>query len=505
MKAVIYARYSSHNQTEQSIEGQLRECNKYANNNDITIVDTYIDRAISGTTDKREQFQKMIKDSDHGFFDAVITYKIDRFARNRYDSAMYKSKLQKNGVKVLYATEHIPDEPIGIMLESLLEGMAEYYSEELSQKIKRGMKESAYKCKALGGPVPLGYKVNSDKKYEIDVEKAPIVKMVFELYDKGFTSHDICTKLNKMGFKTSRGGEFKKNSLWVIFRNKKYIGVYEGAGIVVEDGIPAIVDKDLFERVQKRLGNVGKRPAVKKSNVDYKLSGKIYCAYCGAYMIGESGTSKHHGRKHYYYKCGSRKRNMKCNKKTVRKEWLESVVVNHTVKYVLQPAKVDFIAKKCVELSEKERKDDTELKTLKKQLNDVQKSIDNIMAALEQGIWSGTTKERLEELESAKDKLIFEIDMCSIKHPRLTEDHIIYLLSKFCSPEKVGTDEYTTTIIKTFVNSVHLSNDKMVITYNLTNKKAELESSVLNLLSTHRDIDFNGFCEGSDLIENGGE
>lgn len=155
MKAVIYARYSSDNQREESIEGQLRECTAYCDKNDITVLRTYIDRAMSAKTDHRPDFQRMIKDSAKGLFDAIIVWKLDRFARNRYDSAHYKAQLRKYGVKVLSATENISDGPEGIILESMLEGMAEYYSAELAEKVIRGHTENALKCKYNGGPQPL--------------------------------------------------------------------------------------------------------------------------------------------------------------------------------------------------------------------------------------------------------------------------------------------------------------------------------------------------------------
>mgnify|MGYP000169938890 FL=1 len=140
---VIYARYSSNHQREESIEGQLRECKAFAKVQNIDIINTYIDRALSAKTDDRPGFLKMIADSSKQAFDYVIVYQLDRFARNRYDSAFYKMKLKKNGVKVLSAKENITNDPAGIILESVLEGMAEYYSVELAQKVKRGMTENA--------------------------------------------------------------------------------------------------------------------------------------------------------------------------------------------------------------------------------------------------------------------------------------------------------------------------------------------------------------------------
>ena len=126
--AAIYARYSSDNQTEQSIEGQLRVCEEYAQRNNIVIVDTYIDRAMTGTNDNRPDFQRMIQDSVKKKWDFILVYKLDRFSRNKFESVVNRRKLADNGVKLLSAMENIPDSPEGIILESLLERMNQYFS-----------------------------------------------------------------------------------------------------------------------------------------------------------------------------------------------------------------------------------------------------------------------------------------------------------------------------------------------------------------------------------------
>ena len=180
MTAVIYARYSSDNQREESIEGQIRECTAYAEKNDLTVVKHYIDRAISAKTDNRPEFQQMIKDSDKKLFDIVLVWKLDRFARNRYDSARYKTQLKKNSVKLVSATEIISEGPEGIILESVLEGYAEYYSADLSEKVIRGMTENALKGKFTGGAIPFGYTINADRHFEIDPMTAPFVAETFQ-------------------------------------------------------------------------------------------------------------------------------------------------------------------------------------------------------------------------------------------------------------------------------------------------------------------------------------
>lgn len=185
MRGVIYARYSSDNQREESIEGQIRENTAFADKNGIEIVGTYIDRAYSAKTDNRPDFQKMIKDSAGKSFDVVIVWKLDRFARDRYGSAFYKRALRKNGVRVVSATEVIAEGTAGILLESLLEGMAEYYSADLAEKVSRGMTENALKCRFNGGTVPFDYMIDEEQNYQINPAQAPLVLEMFRRYAGG--------------------------------------------------------------------------------------------------------------------------------------------------------------------------------------------------------------------------------------------------------------------------------------------------------------------------------
>lgn len=506
MRTVIYARYSpGANQTEQSIEGQLRECEIYAQQHNLTIVGNYIDRHLTGTNDNRPDFQRMMKDSDRHLFDAILMYKMDRFARNRYDSAIYKTRLKRNGVKIFYAKENIPDGPEGIILESLLEGMAEYYSAELSQKIKRGMRESAYKCHVTGGHLALGYSIADDKSFVINDDQAVIVRKIFEMYDAGTKVVDICRELNAQDVKTAYGAKFNKNSLRKLLSNEKYIGVYKCMGVREEGGVPAIVDSELFDRVQKRLSANQKAPARAKAKVDYLLSGKLYCGYCGAGMVGESGTGKS-GQKHYYYICVNKKRERSCEKKTVRKEWIETVVARATELNILCPDKIDAIAKKCVEVQSRDTSKNTELLFLQKQLAETKKSIQNLEAAIEQGIITKTTKSRLTELEAAQERIEFEIDACNIKQPRLDEDQIKFMLSQFQRKEDQPDEDYLKTLIDCFIDNVYLFDDKIIVTYNLTNEKSELESSLLTFHSNPENPDNVRVLMGSDMeLDGGGE
>ena len=317
--AVIYARYSCDKQTEQSIEGQLRVINEFAEREGYTIVGQYIDRAKSAKTANRPEFLRMIEDSAKHLFQYVIVYKLDRFSRNRYDSAFYKQKLKKNGVQVVSATEMLSDNPESIITEAILEAMAEFYSAELGQKTKRGMRESALKCQSTGSQPPLGYKWGTDKRLHIDEATAAIPRIAFEMYAQGKGKKAIADDLNARGYRTRTGRKFNINTFDTMLKNRKYIGVFTyGEDIAVEGGCPALIDKDTFDRVQELLGQTKKAPARARAKVEYYLAGRLFCGYCGEKMTAVGGTSRN-GTQYHYYKC----KNKDCRKLAERKDYLE--------------------------------------------------------------------------------------------------------------------------------------------------------------------------------------
>ena len=285
MNVVIYARYSYSGQREESIEGQMKACREYANEHDYNVIHEYIDRGRSATTANRPQFQQMLLDSKKHCFEAVIVYQLDRFARNRYDSAVAKHSLRKNGVTVLSATEGISDSPEGQMLEGILESMAEYQSQDMAVKIKRGHMVNAEKCVYNGGPVPLGYYIDDEHHYQIDEKTAPIVQKVFHDYADNIPIVDIVEELNVAGIRTSRGTAFTVDSFRTLLKNKRYTGCYVYAGVEVSGGIPRIIEDELFNKVQEKV----KRNKHKKSSrVRYLLSTKVFCGECDSVMVGHS-------------------------------------------------------------------------------------------------------------------------------------------------------------------------------------------------------------------------
>ena len=467
MTAVIYARYSSDSQREASIEGQLRDCKDYAEKNGITVVGTYIDRAYSAKTDDRPEFQHMIKDSAKKIFDVVLVWKLDRFARNRFDAVNYKYQLEKNGVHLVSAMEPISQGPEGIMVESMLIGMAEYYSAELALKVARGERENALQCKYNGGIVPLGFTIGKeDRLYHIDPETAPIVQEIFTRYANGEPAEKIAASLNERGLRTRTGKPFVKNSFFQIFRNRRYIGEYRYKDIVTPGGIPAIVDEDLFDRVQQRFEQnriAHGRPA--KEDVSYLLTTKLFCGKCGTLMGGESGTS-HMGNTYYYYKCGNAKRHGKahCDLKAIRKEPLERFVVETAIKVIFS----DEIIEQLIDLiMEAQQQENTRLPVLKDQLRDTEKRLANLLEAIEQGILTPTTKQRLDELEARKEALNTSILEEELKKPVLTREWMRFWFEKFRKGD-MRDMEHQRQIIDTFVNSVYVFDDRVVLNFNFT-------------------------------------
>lgn len=452
MNVVLYMRYSSEKQNEQSIEGQDRVCSEFCLRQGYTIVGRYIDRATSAfkDVDKRPEFQRMIKDSEKRKWDAVVVYKLDRFARNRYDSTVFKAQLRKNGVKLISATENISDSPEGIILESVLEGMAEFYSMELSQKIIRGQNESARKGLFQGGAIPLGYKV-VDRKLAIDEETAPIVREAFELYAEGATIARICNIFNSKGYRTARGGRFTKQSFHAMFQNEKYKGVYEYRDVRIEDGVPVIIDADLFDRVKQKVQDNRYAPARGTAKVNYLLAQKIFCGHCGSVMIGECGRGRH-GTMYHYYSCRARKSHKACDKKPVPKDAIETAVYNDVL-HLFTPERIDKIADDCIVLNREYLESSSIIPSLQRELEDVERKIQNLLKLVESGVVSEALGQRLMELEEQKNGILTRKESAKREMTVLDKETVVKFLNKIADGS-IRIENLKDKIFKCYVNSV---------------------------------------------------
>ena len=467
-RAVIYARFSCDNQREESIDGQLRECSAFARSKGLLVVGNYIDRAVSAKTDERPQFQKMISDSKGKTFDFVIVWKVDRFSRSRYDALKYKSVLKKHGVRVLSATEAISDGPEGILLESVLDGLAEYYSADLAEKVKRGMTDNVINGK-VNGLVPLGYK-NVNGRFAIDEHDAGIVREIFRLYT---TTNTTCNQIAKSfadrGIKSSSGRPIGNSKVVRVVQNRKYLGEYEMCGMMNKNAIPAIIDEKTFELAQTRISNNRTKPGRHTARLNYLLSPKVFCGECGKMMVAD-GVNKPNGMIYRYYKCVNNRRKQACKLKGIGKELLERIVLNAIMDVLHDPSAVREMASK---LFESQNRESPYFLMLEERRKETKSKLDNIMKVLEDGGGEFMRfKQRYVELEGELKEIEIKIDKEMLVRPNFSLGHIEETFSFFAGLD-LENEEDRQRLVDVFLNSVfvHKNGDIDIVFNYMTAKK----------------------------------
>ena len=460
---MAYARYSSAGQRDVSIEQQLADIRAFAAREGYTIVHEYADHARSGFKDvtARTAFQSMIAAAETGSYDTIIAWKVDRFGRNREDSAIYKGKLRRFGVRVLYAMEPIPEGSAGVLLEGMLEATAEWYSRQLSENVVRGMTDNAHRCLYNGTRI-LGYTRGPDDHYAINPEEAAIVRQIFDLYRAGFSAARICRQLNDQGLRTSRGKLFAPEGLMRILTNERYTGIYIWGSIRVLDGMPAIISKSDFEEAQRMRTKTARH--VEQGAVEFLLTGRAICGHCGAAMIGDSGTSKS-GARHYYYSCQAHKARKGCDKKSVSKDYLESAVVDFILDHVLADEQIEKTADAVMALQQEELKH-SPLAAMEAEHAKIMKQIDNINDAIAAGIWNTSTSARLKSLEDQAEDLRVSVESLRYSQAQLLDrDRVIFFLKRFTKGDRQDP-LLRRHVIETFVNSVYVYDDHLKLVIN---------------------------------------
>jgi DNA invertase Pin-like site-specific DNA recombinase len=479
---VLYGRYSSHGQNDASIEQQFDECRKYCEQNDIQIVAEYSDRAKTGTNDNRKDFQRMIRDSAKQAWQIVVVWKVDRFGRNRYEIANNKYKLKKNGVRVLYAKESIPDGPEGILLESVLEGSAEYYSANLAQNVRRGMAANAAELK-INGALPLGYRKGADSRYEIDPKAASIVKGIFEDYAAGVPPTDIALRLNARGVHTSSGAKWGRNSFRTLIGNERYTGVYIYGDTRIEGGIPAIIDRDTWEKANAKIAKRKRQPG-RGRQVDYALTGKLYCGICGETIVGGVATSRT-GDPYYYYNCTGRKvKKSGCLKNSVRKEWLETLVYEAVKEEILTDVTIAHIADAC-EKAQLAEQEEPEIKDIETRLREVDRKIENLIDAIEKNGADDDIETRLAERK--KERLYLKERALDVRGGEIIpKDAIIFWLEKMrglalSAPQTQGL------LADIFIQKIYLYDNEIRIACRITSGESiEISKTFVDDIGTEK-------------------
>lgn len=487
--AVIYARYSSTNQREESIEAQVRACQDYARRNGLVIVDTYADSAKTGTNAEREEFQRMIADSAAGKFEFVIVHKLDRFSRDRYDSVAYKRKLKANGVTVRSVLENLDGSPESLILESLLEGMAAYYSQNLVRESLKGLKENGYKCMHNGGIPPLGYDVDKEtRKYVINEEEAMVVRYIFSSYADGAGYNQIIGYLNANGYRSKRGRAFGKNSIHDLLKNIRYTGVYtynmvqvkDSVGvrnnkpkpkeeqIIIEGGMPAIIDKETFARVQIQMRRNRQEAGRKKAHSVYLLSGIIHCGECGAIMWANKCRDRH-GNITCFYVCSTRDYKKHCDNKGIRKEVIENFVLTQLVEDLFNKDSIDNLRNDLIRYQQRRKAAiSADRDVLISEKEETAKKISNIVKLVSaSGVSLDTVNHELKSLETRQQKIERRIDELDKETDDLTISE--KQLSEISEHEQIVRDRTNMRklrqIVSYYVDAVLIFHDRIEIAY----------------------------------------
>ena len=461
--AVAYARYSSAGQRDVSIDQQLADIRAFADREGYTLVHEYADHARSGfkNIEARTEFHRMITAAETRTFDTVLAWKVDRFGRNREDSAIYKSQLRRLGVRVVYVMEPIPEGAAGVLTEGMLEAIAQWYSENLSENVKRGMHDNARRCLYNGSRV-YGYVPGPDQRYVIDEAQAAVVRQIFKLYTEGHSMAAIVRILNDAGQRTETGKLFCLNKVANILRQERYLGIYIWSDVRIPGGMPAIIDQNTWEAAQFMKQKTGRH--YESSPVEFLLTGKAFCGHCRKPLVGDSGTSKS-GATHYYYTCQTHKRRAGCDKKSVRKQLLEDKVIDFLLDHCLAGPEMERIADAVV-ASEKEKRKSSPLASMNAELRSVIRKIDNINNAIAEGVWTSSTAVRLKELEATADELRSSISTLEYAEGQLLDrDRVMFFLDRFRNLDR-SDPENRRFLIRTFLNSVYVFDDHLLIMIN---------------------------------------
>lgn len=494
LKAVAYCRYSSHLQREESIKAQLRAIENYSAEHGYVLLDSYVDEAQSGKTDDRISFQKLMSDikSKHIKIDAVIVHKGDRFARNRYDAAIYKNILKQNNIKLISVTENLDNNnPESVILESVLEGMAEYYSLNLSREVRKGLKENALLAKATGGRPPLGYDVDPDsKQLVINEYEAGAVKLIFKMYLDGRSYGDIITALNNKGYKTKRKEPFVKNSIHSILKNPKYTGLFiynleapkyssgkairyakaEGDKVIkIENAFPAIISNEDFEKVQEMMKAKRHRTGTYNAKANYLLSGKIFCGDCKAPYTGNKRKASSTHPEYISYRCSKRNGKNICSNKEIRKEYIEELVLKQISGLIFSKDMIPKLFDKINDvLADKNNDIELSKKSYENKLKEVTRQIDNLVSVLAD-TGSKAVIERLNSLEKEKILIENQLESLSLKisEAKISMETVVVLFEKAKQLFANGTLDSSKKLIDLFVNRVDVYKDRIEIKLNI--------------------------------------
>ncbi|MBF0548742.1 MAG: recombinase family protein [Candidatus Riflebacteria bacterium] len=496
--AVGYVRYSSLSQREESLEAQIRLIDEYAQREGYVLTSFYADHACSGTNStKRPEFLRLMEDAKKGVFQYVIVHKLDRFSRNRYESSNFKFHLKKYGVRLISVLEKLDESPESIILESLLEGMNEYYSKNLAREVKKGITQSALSARHLGGKPPLGYSVDRNTmKYIINEEEAEIVRTIFSMYLNGMGYGKLIAYLNSQGHRTKWKKTFGKTAIYTILRNTKYKGLYtfnrgpakDCSGrrtikktqediISIPNGLPAIISEEQFAKVQEKLSLEAKKSGMYKAKAVYLLSGIVQCGCCNHQFHANGRIGGRNRTKYYTYRCSHRAANKdNCNNIEVNRNYLEDFVLSELQRVLFNERRIGSLVKRLNEYQIKTLTDNNqEIEKVQKELSAINPQIQNILDAIVKGMDHSTLKDRLTTLEGEKVRLELkkkELEYSDQK-PFMDETTLREILKKYSNFVKTRSIPECKKFVKEFVEKVVVHKDSIEVHLKINIMKGE--------------------------------
>ena len=483
---VLYARYSSHNQRDVSIDQQVDAGTKKATEYGISIMKIYSDRAVSGKTDKRTDFQRMMRDAEKGEFQFVVAWKSNRMGRNMLEAMLNEAKLNALGVRVIYVEENFDDTAAGRFAARSMMNVNQFYSESMAEDIKRGMDDNALKC-MVNGSIGYGYKKGSDGRFAVDEKKASVLTEIYQRVSEREPFVDIFTDLNNRGIPSPSGGKWNRSSFHRLLPpNERIRGIYIWGDHRVEGGIPRLISDELYYKVEEVLKTKKNSQGRHRESGDYLLTGKLFCGYCNSPMTGVSGTGKS-GKSHYYYVCQKKRTAHECKKKNVRRENIELTIAQAIKDYALRPESIEWIADSVAAYAKK-LEEGERITLLQEKLSGIKKTIKNIMTAIEQGIFTDTTRDRLLELEKEQAELTKQISIEKSNMVSVSREDIIAGLSTFQDGD-IHDKTYRIQLFDTFLIAVYLYDDEMKIVFTFSGKNKSL--SIPLDISTLREEDYN--------------
>ena len=498
VRVAFYSRFSSDMQREESIEAQEYDMEQFAEQNGLLIVARYQDRAKSGTKSDREEFQRMLKDAARDKFDLVLVHKLDRLARKASDSYGARVEFAKYKIGFIAVTQPFDTEPPeGRLMTAIFEALAEFYSENLATEIQKGKKTNARKGMHVGGKPPLGYDVDKETlQLVINEREAEGVRLAFELANKGVGYEKISMELERLGIRSKYGNPFGKNSLHGLLRNAKYTGLYvynisaakdengkrnghqskEDADIIkLENGCPAIIDKDLFDAVQQKMtvrkrAESGGRASAQET---YLLSGKIVCGECEShYQAMLRKPSKGHPNKLVNYRCSRKNAGIKCSNREISRDKLEAAVLDRLSQVVFDDKIIPNMVAGYHEYHSAQNSTYTNrLHSYKDDLKRVNRQIENLLDAIAEGR-DGTGSQalagRLKKMETDKAGLEHKMALLQeeMNATTITEEAIAatftYAKELFNKKDMHNMQE----IVNRFVDKVTIYADRVEVSYN---------------------------------------